>query len=223
MSAQTTTTKKSKVAAKPSVSAAGVRVITAQDLAIETVTPLNEKAFATAVRVLRQNWRQGTVSVKDRSEVSFANRKPWRQKGTGRARAGSARSPLWRKGGVTFGPQPRTRVLSLATQVKRQVFRGLMHDYLKNGQIFGLTGSFSEKPSAKTAQQFLKDAGLLNKKIIMLVRPDDVVAQQSFANLATVKTLLFDQPNAFDLSSSRAWVMFDKDLQQFKDMVGKWD
>ena len=63
------------------------------------------------IRSLLQNWRQGTVACKGRSDVGYSNKKPWKQKGTGRARAGSARSPLWRGGGVIFGPQPRTRVL----------------------------------------------------------------------------------------------------------------
>src|SRR6202158_776957 len=63
--------------------------------------------FAVWIRALLQNWRQGTVGVKDRSEVSLSGKKPWKQKGTGRARAGTARSPLWRKGGVIFGPHPR--------------------------------------------------------------------------------------------------------------------
>ena len=63
-----------------------------------------------------QNWRQGTVACKGRSDVAFSNKKPWKQKGTGRARAGSARSPLWRKGGVIFGPQPRTRTLTITQE-----------------------------------------------------------------------------------------------------------
>ena len=62
-------------------------------------------AMAIYVRALLQNWRQGTVACKGRSDVSYSNKKPWKQKGTGRARAGSARSPLWRGGGVIFGPQ----------------------------------------------------------------------------------------------------------------------
>ena len=70
-----------------------------------------------------QNWRQGTVACKGRSDVAFSNKKPWKQKGTGRARAGSARSPLWRGGGVIFGPQPRTRMLKVAKQVKKKCFK----------------------------------------------------------------------------------------------------
>src|SRR3990167_8761361 len=73
--------------------------------------------FSTWVRVLLQNGRQGTVACKGRSDVAFSNKKPWKQKGTGRARAGSARSPVWRKGGVIFGPQARVRKLSIPVNV----------------------------------------------------------------------------------------------------------
>src|SRR5579872_5754370 len=188
---------------------AQVRVVTAQDLALVGEQEKNSKAFSTAVRVLRQNWRQGTVGVKDRSEVAYANRKPWRQKGTGRARAGSARSPLWRKGGVTFGPQPRTRVLNMPVQANRSVMLGLAHHYVGAGNVMSLQGALAQKPSAKAAAQLLRDVGLDKKKVTVFLRPDDIVGQRSFANVAGVKTLLFDQPNAFDLSSTTAWVVFD--------------
>lgn len=195
------------------------RKITAKELALEGTQPKNPTAYATAVRVLRQNWRQGTVGVKDRSEVAFANRKPWRQKGTGRARAGSARSPLWRKGGVTFGPQPRIRMLNISTQANRSVMLGLAHHYVGSGNVWSLK-DLPTKPSTKAAAQLLRDAGL--RKVTIFLRPDDVVAQRSFANITGVRTLLFDQPNAYDLSMSGAWAVLDKDLQQLKEMVNKW-
>jgi 50S ribosomal protein L4 len=217
MSAQAT---KKKVTKATAVS--GARVLTAQDLGFTPAEKAVKNAgFAIAIRALRQNWRQGTVAVKGRADVSYANRKPWRQKGTGRARAGSARSPLWRHGGVCHGPQPRTRTLSVSTQLKRNVFRSLLDNYLQAGAVLSFANHM-EKPSSKLAHTMLRDAGLENKKVMVLVRPDDVATQQSFANLASVKTVLFDQPNAFDLSSCTAWVVFDRDMQQFKDMVGKW-
>jgi large subunit ribosomal protein L4 len=92
-------------------------VMSSQDLAEGTERKeMSRRGFAMAVRALLQNWRQGTVACKGRSDVSFSNKKPWKQKGTGRARAGSARSPLWRGGGVAFGPQPRTRTLKITKE-----------------------------------------------------------------------------------------------------------
>ena len=97
--------------------------------------PESPRTFACAIRSLLQNWRQGTVSCKTRGELAFSNKKPWRQKGTGRARVSSIRSPLWRKGGVIFGPQPRTRTLSLHTKQNRLVFNNLFFSMLDNSAI----------------------------------------------------------------------------------------
>src|SRR5690348_15481044 len=85
------------------------RLVSAEELSLqrEDRTLVSVQSFSTWIRSLLQNWRQGTVGVKGRSDVARSNKKPWKQKGTGRARAGSARSPLWRGGGVIFGPSPR--------------------------------------------------------------------------------------------------------------------
>jgi large subunit ribosomal protein L4 len=95
-------------------------ILTAQDVAVPVSPEHVTQQFATWVRTLMQNWRQGTVGVKGRSDVARSNKKPWKQKGTGRARAGSARSPLWRGGGVTFGPQLRSRKLSVSKKTKNK-------------------------------------------------------------------------------------------------------
>ena len=98
-----------------------LRILSHKDFGTNTerrVMPLT--SFAIWVKALMQNWRQGTVACKGRADVtSRSNKKPWKQKGTGRARAGSPRSPLWRGGGVIFGPQPRVRKLSLNQGTKK--------------------------------------------------------------------------------------------------------
>ena len=117
-------------------------IITAHDLGIVTEkSPLiNPKTFSLAIRVLLQNWRQGTVGCKDRSEVAYTNKKPWKQKGTGRARAGTRRSPLWRGGGVTFGPQARIRELSIPRKAKQKIFSALLLQRLEAGRIAIILG-----------------------------------------------------------------------------------
>ena len=105
--------------------------VTAKDLGVDGISgSVPSAAFSIWVRALSQNWRQGTVACKGRSDVARSGKKPWKQKGTGRARAGSARSPLWRGGGVTFGPQPRSRSLTVPKRLKRGVLRGLLLKYL---------------------------------------------------------------------------------------------
>jgi large subunit ribosomal protein L4 len=203
----------------------GAHVVTAADLQIvtsehDTVSPVS---FAQCIKVLRQNWRQGTVGCKDRSEVAFANRKPWKQKGTGRARAGSLRSPLWRKGGVTFGPQARTRVLTVPHALKRGVMRSLLWNRLEKQQVIALDHGWSgDKPSSSQAFSALKTAQLHTKKVLLFVDTHDYQTQSSFANIPSVEMYLFDQPNVYALSQAANWVYLKKDADLFKRMVNAW-
>src|SRR5579863_8752187 len=100
-----------------------LHAVAAQELEFDTATfkKATPASFSTWIRVLAKNWQQGTVACKGRSDVAYTNRKPSKQKGTGRARAGSARSPLWKGGGVIFGPQARVRTLKMARKMKHKV------------------------------------------------------------------------------------------------------
>lgn len=175
------------------------------------------------VRALFQNWRQGTVGVKDRSEVARSNRKPWKQKGTGRARAGTARSPLWRGGGVIFGPQPRVRTLKVPKKVRNQVLGHLAYRFLTNNQVLSFDWHVEgEKPSTAKAALLLKNANLCNKKVILFLPMDDYITYASFSNIPHVKVLFFDQANVFDLMNTNYWVLLNKDIDSFKEMVSQW-
>ncbi len=199
----------------------------AQTLQIATEIVRKEESprtFACAIRVHAQNWRQGTVACKSRGELAFSNKKPWRQKGTGRARVSSIRSPLWRKGGIIFGPQPRVRQLAVNAQQKRLVFNNLFFSMLDNKAIncidFEVTGT---APTTKAARQALSGAGFENKKIVLFLSYNDVLAFASFRNLPNVMILLFDEPNAYHLSNCEAWVFLRKDADSFKEMVAQWN
>lgn len=213
-----------KTAATPQAMT-GARALTARDVGVEKAekVQVSPVSFATAIRVLMQNWRQGTVAVKGRSDVSFSNKKPWRQKGTGRARAGSARSPLWRGGGICHGPMPRTRTLSLNKQTRNNVCEALFWNYLQANKIVCLDASLStDVPKTSVAYGALKNAGLVNKPVSVFVHSHDGVTQASFANMDKVRTVFFDQPNVFDLAKATSWVVLAKDLDVFKDMVNRW-
>jgi len=179
-------------------------------------------AYSQYIKVLRQNWRQGTVGCKDRGEVAFANRKPWKQKGTGRARAGSARSPLWRKGGTIFGPQPRVRTLKVSRNIKNNVLQALLWNYLDSKNLISLSWVPQDKPKTAEAFKMLKNLKLQDKKIVLFVNKDDYITHASFANISNVNMLLFDQPNAYDLSNGQCWAFLDKDIDSFKGMVNSW-
>ncbi len=198
--------------------------VTVQDLDLkEPIKLTNSSSFSTYVRVLHQNWRQGTLASKGRSEVTCSNRKPWKQKGTGRARAGSVSSPLWRGGGVTFGPQMRVRTLKIPKKIKSRVLGSLLSDFLSTGKIVYVDWALEgDKPKTSAAQKFLKQSGLFGKKIAFFISEGDMLTAASFANIPKVHTLLFDQPNAFDLVNSNYWLFFKKDFERFKGMVSKW-
>jgi large subunit ribosomal protein L4 len=185
---------------------------------------IDKRAYACAIRVLLQNWRQGTVACKSRSQVSFANKKPWRQKGTGRARAGSARSPLWRKGGVTFGPKPRVKELSINRRQRRLCLRSLYQLMAEKDSVYCLDYSFDKKmgPKTKEASRLLNNMGLKGQKGILFLQYGDTFNFASFRNIPEVAVVSFDQSNAFDLSGARFWMFLKKDVEQFKNMVAKW-
>jgi large subunit ribosomal protein L4 len=181
------------------------------------------RGFSTWVRVLLQNWRQGTVGCLGRADVNRSGKKPFKQKGTGRARAGSARSPLWRGGGVVFGPQPRVRTLRVPQKLKSAVLRNALIDQLDRNNVIVADWSVkSERPKTSDAYEFLKTAGLNDAKITLFLSWADKVTAASFSNIPSVNVVFFDQLNAFDMMSGRKLVVLKKDMQQFRDMVAKW-
>lgn len=214
--------KKSTVKKAPS--STSVKAVTPATLGLKKVEAVSPESFALWVRALLQNWRQGTVSVKTRSQVAYANRKPWKQKGTGRARAGSARSPLWRGGGIIFGPQPRVRTLRVPQATKRRVMGNLMWQFADSDSIHQLSfASPAEKPSTAQAYQALKSAGIQARTVTLLVKPDDFITHASFANIPNVRMALFDQLNAYTLANCECVAFLDGDLDAFKQMVSQWN
>jgi len=180
--------------------------------------------YARAIRVLRQGWRQGTVASKSRGQLAFSNKKPWKQKGTGRARASSLRSPLWRKGGIIFGPQPRTRKLGISRKARSYVMNNVFFAVADQGNIRCLEFSPPKgQPSTKLAVKSLKNAGISSEKTTLFLSFNDHLMAASFRNIPNVQVVFYDQPNAFDLSSSSHWAFLKKDADEFKKMVERWN
>lgn len=200
------------------------RLMTIKDFGMDSDTEsVSPNAFSTWVRVLALNWRQGTASCKGRSDVARTGKKPWKQKGTGRARAGSFKSPLWRGGGVTFGPQPRIRTATVTKRLKKNVLKSLLFEHLRDKKITCLDWTISgDKPRTSVAYSVLKDLGLQNKKILLFLPPEDFLTRASYANITNVNILFFDQANAFDLVNSKHWIYLKKDADAFKNMVSQW-
>src|SRR5690242_2007887 len=151
---------------------------------VHTFERASNALFSNWVRALTKNWQQGTVASQGRADVSRTNKKPWKQKGTGRARAGSARSPLWKGGGVIFGPQGRVRTLKLPKKARQKVMATVLADYLTAKNVVCVDWSMtSEQPKTSEAKALLGATGLANRKIVLFVAPYDFHIALSFANI----------------------------------------
>ncbi len=184
---------------------------------------LAPEAFATVIRQLLQNNRQGTVGCKSRSEVSGSNKKPWKQKGTGRARSGARTSPLWRGGGIIFGPQPRVRKLKISKNLRRAVARDILTQMLENQRLIVLDWMLEgDIPKTKQAFLALRSINLHEAQINLFLPVEDSLTVASFANIPFVRIVFMDAPNAYALADAQYWVICKKDMDAFKDMIAQW-
>jgi len=118
------------------------------------------------------NQRAGTAKAKTRGEVSFSGAKPWKQKGTGNARAGQRNSPLWRKGGIIFGPQPRDYYTKMSKQKKRLSLNMAFSAQLKNGNVVVVDSVKVSEAKTKKVAELIKNLKLEGKKVVFAVTPD---------------------------------------------------
>lgn len=130
--------------------------------------PLARQAIKDSVVYYLANKRRGTAKAKDRSEVNFTTRKPWQQKGTGRARAGTASSPIWRKGGVVFGPKPRDFSISLPKKVRRLALKSVLGDKVRGKEVIIVDRIDIEKPKTNVAVKWLGNLESGNKPLIIV-------------------------------------------------------
>ena len=152
-------------------------------------------------------WRQGTQSAKTRSEVSGGGKKPWRQKGTGRARQGSTRSPQWRHGGVVFAPKPRSYAKRMNNKEVKLAMRSALSAKVRDNELVLVDNYGFEKPSTKAAVAMLKALGLEDKRLTIIVREDDINAYLSFRNIPKTFIITPNEANTYDLVNNGALLM----------------
>lgn len=158
----------------------------------------NTHVLHEAVVMQRASLRQGTSKVKNRSEVRGGGRKPWRQKGTGRARQGSIRSPQWVGGGTVFGPTPRSYSYKLPKKVRRLALRSALSSKVKEESLIVLEGLSIEAPKTKEVVKLLDALKVDNKALIVTTAKDENVVR-SANNLQAVKVLTVEEVNVLDL------------------------
>lgn len=164
------------------------------------------------------NQRRSTAHTKTRGEVRGGGKKPWRQKGTGRARAGSIRSPLWRGGGVTFGPQNvRNFKKTLSKKARRRAFFQILAEKIRRKQVIVINDFTIEKPKTAKMVASLKKLGAVGRTLILLDAPDTAVNLSS-RNIPDVSVRLSRDVNVTDLLSADHVVFTKKAIQVLKDL-----
>jgi len=158
----------------------------------------NEAVLHDAVLVQMAGLRRGTASTKERGEVNGGGRKPWRQKGTGRARAGSSRSPVWRGGGITFGPKPRSYAYDLPKKVRRLALKSALSAKVKAGDLIVVDQINLSEPKTKDITSMLSALNVADKALVVTAR-EDVNVQKSARNIPGVKPLKATGLNVYDI------------------------
>jgi large subunit ribosomal protein L4 len=160
---------------------------------------VNEPVLHQAVKVFLNNQRQGTAKTKGRSEVSGGNQKPWKQKGTGRARQGSTRAPHWRGGGVVFGPQPRDYTTAMPKKVKQLARKSALNARAREDALFVVERLAFEAPKTAQLVGLLEKLGLAERKALVLTAGHNPNAYLSGRNLATVDVMNYFEASAYDV------------------------
>ena len=167
---------------------------------------INKPVLHSVVRAYLLNQRQGTQSTKTRSEVSGGGKKPWRQKGTGRARQGSTRSPQWTHGGVALGPKPRSYRTDLNKKTKRVALYSALSAKVAAGDLIVVDDIRCDSFSTKTMAAMLNALGATKKSLVVLPEVN-VFVVKSCANIPGVKTTLYNTINVYDILNADKFIV----------------
>lgn len=187
----------------------------------DTVFSIEPNTFAMhqVVRSQLAARRQGTADTKTRGEVRGGGAKPWRQKGTGRARQGTIRAPQWAGGGVVFGPHPRSYGFKVPSKVVKLAMRSTLTIKHAEGNLFVVDDFGFTEASTKTAAAVLKALDI-NGRVTVIVANDDVVAIQSLRNIDKVRVITASEANTYDLVDN-ACLLFTKSALEWLEGVLK--
>jgi large subunit ribosomal protein L4 len=163
--------------------------------------------------------RRGTHATKTRAMVAGSGKKPWRQKGTGRARVGEVRNPLWRKGGTVFGPQPRSYDYQLPRKVEKGALRAALSQKLQDGAVTVVDALTVGEIKTKTAAEMLRRLGVDGKTLLVDVKPEDKLAL-SVRNIDGVRLLPSNRISARDVMDTRKVVLTRAALEKLQEALG---
>ena len=178
---------------------------------------VNEAVLHTAVRAYLLNQRQGTQSTLTRTEVSGGGKKPWRQKGTGRARQGSTRSPQWVHGGIALGPKPRDYRVSLNKKVKRIALFSALSSKVAENNLIVIDDITATEYKTKAMVAMLSAVGAARKVLIVLPEVNDFVIK-SCANIPGVQTALHNTINVYDVLNCDTLIVAKAAVQKIEEV-----
>ncbi len=179
---------------------------------------VNEHILHEVVVMQLANKRRGTASTKIRDEVRGGGKKPWKQKGTGRARAGSSRSPIWRGGGVTFGPKPRDYSYKVPKKVRKIALKSALSYKVKNNDIVVLDKFESQFSKTKEVALLLKDLKILNKALF-LIEQENKNLQLAARNLPNARVLNLAGLNVYDLLYSSKLILTQSTISKIEERL----
>ncbi|MDO4749228.1 MAG: 50S ribosomal protein L4 [Eubacteriales bacterium] len=177
----------------------------------------NTVAMHAAVKNYLANQRQGTQSALTKGEVSYTTRKPWRQKGTGRARAGYTGSPVWRHGGVAFAPKPRDYSYTLNKKERRLALKSALSAKAAEEAIIVIDGLVMDEIKTKTFREFLEKVGVTGKALVVTKNVEENVVK-SARNLPGVKTTIADILCTYDILNTRSLVVDKAALEKIEEV-----
>jgi large subunit ribosomal protein L4 len=170
------------------------------------------------VRAQRAAWRSGTSNTLTRGKVSGGGRKPWRQKGTGRARQGSIRAPQWAGGGVVFGPHPRSYAFKVNKKEIKLAMRSALSAKLADGELIIVDKFDFEEPSTKAAVAALKALGV-EGRCTLIVGNDDVNTYLSFRNIPTVNIIPVNVMNTYEFLDNKKLILTTEALKRIEEVL----
>ena len=162
--------------------------------------------------------RRGTHKTKNRANVSGSGKKPWRQKGTGRARVGEIRNPLWRKGGTVFGPMPRSYDFKVSKKVELGALRSALSEKLKAGQLLVVDALHASEIKTKTAVALLKRLGVSGKAVLVDIVPDEKLSK-SVQNMPGVTIVASARLTARDVANADRVVATTRALEKLQETL----
>lgn len=201
----------------PNVSVFDMNGKKVSDLALaESVFGIEPNSYAMHLCVVNYlaNQRQGTQSTRTRSEVSGGGKKPWKQKGTGRARQGSTRAPQWTHGGIALGPKPRSYRFTVNKKLRRLAMKSAMSVKVADNNMIVLDSIKMEEFKTKTVVNMLKSIEAEGKKALIVLSENDSFVIKSAANIPGVKTALVNTINVYDILNAEKFIVV-------KDAVAK--